>query len=881
MASQQREVRKHVGLLIRLQHASVDVFADSFATNISAGGMFIRTKEPHPVATPVRFEVQIAGGLPVLRGTAQVRWTRLPDDPAGPSGMGLQFDALDAPSQALIQRMLAKKPASAPPPGSPPAKKSRVTPPVAPVAAPPKPAAPPPPPLEDEPLDFGDGPLAHPPTPEDHVEMDFESLPGAAPTSAPAPPPPPGGGFVEFDAPEDAGPSLELAFEPAARAAKAGPPPVSPAPKPLPPPAVTKAAAPPVRAVPLTSAGVSPLTPRTPLARLQLQSVPESRALRPGSAVPSSKAAPPTAPALPRAPPPPTLNVKSSGPGPETAGDPNRKTVFLPDPAPLSQEGPVIGIDLGTTNSCVAIFQGGRPTVLRSKDGYNTIPSILSLTPQGKLLLGHRAKDQLMLNPNDTIYGAKRLLGRPYESATVREVRERFHYAIVADASGKAAVRLGGKVVTLEEVQGLVLKECKEMAEQHLGRKVGRAVVTVPAYYAEQQREAVRRAGALAGIKVERILNEPTAAALAYGLNRQLSRKVMVYDLGGGTFDATVLRVQNNVFEVLATGGDTFLGGTDFDNAIVDLLIERFQLAENITFSGDNVALSRVHDAAERAKIALSERQTVDVNVPMVMMDERGKGRSLSVTLSRKDLDNACGHLVERTLDVVRDVLLDAKLKPSELDDVILVGGQSRMPLAREKLQHFLGKSPHASVNADEAVALGAALLAGTLDKVSSVVLIDVLPVTIGVGLPGGKFQGLLQRNTSLPAKATLALANTEANQRELEVFLFQGEDPHIAANEYLGTAKIIGLPPGKKGAVKVNLTLRLDPECQLSLHAKDESGKDLKTSLSMEYTAEQLQKRLNVSRESATKAEQARAEDLRSRGGKFWSFLKRSVGRA
>ncbi|MFP2912922.1 Hsp70 family protein, partial [Pyxidicoccus sp. 3LFB2] len=557
------------------------------------------------------------------------------------------------------------------------------------------------------------------------------------------------------------------------------------------------------------------------------------------------------------------------------------RPIFLSPPGQITGTGPVIGIDLGTTNSCVALLSNGRPVVLRSREGYNTIPSVISLNAQNKLLVSHRAKNQLVLRPQQTIYGAKRLVGRPYDSAVVNQVRERFHYDIVPDAAGRAAVLLGENVLSLEEVQAIILRECKEMAEAHLNQKVERAVVTVPAYYSEPQREAVRKSGILAGLKVERILNEPTSAALAYGLNRELNKKVLVYDLGGGTFDATILKIEKNVFEVLGTGGDIFLGGIDFDNLIVDFLLARFQEKEGIAFTGDGIALSRVSDAAERAKMALSERASFEVHIPMLMMDAAGRPRDLRVVFTRQELEKICDPLLSRTVDVVRDVLLDAKLKASEVDDIILVGGMSRMPLVRDKLKELFGKGPQASVNADEAVALGAALYSGSVDKVSSVVLIDVLPMTVGVAMPGGAFKRVIERNSPLPAQRSFAINTTKDNEEFLELSIFQGEDNHISANEYLGTVRIEGLPRGPKGSVRVAVTIKLDSECVLHVEAREYSTrKEVKATLATRYSPEELQKQLQVSKESVKAAEDRRGADLKERAGGFWGFVKKALGR-
>ena len=955
--------RKAVGLLVKLKHSDVGSFIEEFATNLSPGGMFIRSRQPQPVGTPVKFEVQIAGGVRVLRGAAVVRWIRHPEDPAGPPGMGVQFTDVDGASQALIDVMLQRSKAqaaalagpAAPPvlgaeswssaslPAAPPVlgAESRssaslsVAPAIAPVSTVSSPAMTPvvtpgvPPAATRSSPGLSVAPAVAPLGPPGPSR----SSPGMpmAPAAQPYTPPTPGLG------PTVSLPHISVAGRPS-RPAESVDIPIdellSRTPAPVGPGAVSQPSAPSSPGRPAwpqsdrggmqeieldLSEAVTSVGPSTPgpypswtqpdrgmqefdLNLSDVVAPPPVRAPAPPVPAPTMaapRAAPapaPVAPPMPAEPPqarqvpvtPPSapqlqqqtpVATRAPGPAPTLGGAP--KPVFLTPPAQIVGTGPVIGIDLGTTNSCVAVMSNGRPLVLRSKEGYNTIPSVVSLTAQGKLLVSHRAKNQLVLRPAHTIYGAKRLVGRPYDSAVVRQVRERFHYEIFPDAAGRAAVRLGENVLSLEEVQGLILKECKEMAESHLRQTVERAVVTVPAYYSEPQREAVRKAGLMAGLKVERILNEPTSAALAYGLNRELSKKVLVYDLGGGTFDATVLRVEKNVFEVLGTGGDVFLGGLDFDNLVVDLLLERFQQQAQLVFSGDNIALSRVSDAAERAKVALSERNTYDVHIPMLMMDDAGRPHDLRCTLHRAEVEAACLPLIQRTLDVVRDVLLDAKLKTSDVDDIILVGGQSRMPLVRDKLKELFGKPALASVNADEAVALGAAMYSTALDKVSSVVLIDVLPMTIGVAMPGGTFMRVIERNTPLPAQRAFNISTTRDNEEALELSVFQGEDSHIAANEYLGTVRIEGLPRANKGAVKVTVSLRLDSECVLHVQALEHiSRKEVRATLATRYTPEELQKKLGVNKEQAQAAEERRGRDLKARSGRFWGFLKKVVGR-
>jgi molecular chaperone DnaK (HSP70) len=460
-------------------------------------------------------------------------------------------------------------------------------------------------------------------------------------------------------------------------------------------------------------------------------------------------------------------------------------------------------------------------------------------------------------------------------------VRDRIHVEIVPDDDNRAAVRLGENVLTLEEVRGLILKECREMAEQALGTKVSRAVVTCPAYYSEPQREAVRRAGKLAGLKVERVLNEPTAAALAFGMNRELAKSVLVYDLGGGTFDATLLKIDKNVFEVLATGGDVFLGGVDFYNHIVDVLLQRYQAQHGQVFTGDRVALSRISEVAEKAKVALSEQSSFDVHLPMLEMDPSGTPRDLKCTLTRADIEKACTELVDRTIQAVQDVLLDAKLPASKVDDVILVGGMSRMPLVREKLKAVFKKPPQASVNADEAVALGAALYSGSVDKVSSLVLIDVVPMTVGLGKPGGGFHRLIERNTPLPTTRSFGMSTQRDDQTELEVLIFQGEDSNVAGNEFLGAVKVDGLPKGPKGSVQVAITVSLDAECVLKVEVREfRTRKVVHATLATRYTSDEVARRLQISSEQRAQSDQKRSEELGQRAGSFWSRLKRVFSR-
>lgn len=755
-----REPRKPVGLLVRLKHPDVGAFVASFATNISANGMQIRTRAPKPVGTVVRFDIQIAEGQRVMRGEAIVRWARTQDSEDGPPGMGLEFTELDEATRAIVNRMVMAQMLSGASP-TPPS---------------PSPADPAPP------ADMA-GP---PPPPPDAIDIDAAALVADTPETQDL-----DDDFsIDIDLDDDFDIDLDVSDE--ADEAE----------------------------IDVEVGDVEEEAPQVPL-------------------------------------------------------------IFLDPPAVIPQGGPVIGIDLGTTNSCVAFHDGKKAAVIQSKEGYNTIPSVVALSRQKKLFVGHRAKGQLLTNPERTVYGAKRLVGRQFASSIVEAVADRFHYPVCADMAGRAAVKLGDDVVSLEEIQGLVLAEAKSMAEEHLGQPIHRAVITVPAYYSDAQRQAVREAGRLAGLRVERILNEPTAAALAYGLNRELKKKVLIYDLGGGTFDATVMDIYDNVFEVLGTGGDTFLGGVDFDNHIVDLLLEKFQETTGHPFAGDRVALSRLADAAERAKIALSESLSHDLMIPFLMMSPSGAPLDLECTLTRAELDEILTPLVDRTLDTVRDVLLDANLKPSEVEDVILVGGQSRAPIVRQKLKEMFGRDPHPGVHADEAVAIGAALLASSLDKVTSVVLIDVLPMTIGVGLPGGRFHRIIERNSPLPVEKTYGIATSRDDQKVIEVSVFQGEDIHIAGNEYLGTAKLSGLPKGPKRSVRVAVTFSIGQDGILAVRAREmKTGKEVVAKLATRGTSEDIRKKLKVKSDAAQEAERRHTGELATRSGKFWGLFKRALGR-
>jgi molecular chaperone DnaK len=535
----------------------------------------------------------------------------------------------------------------------------------------------------------------------------------------------------------------------------------------------------------------------------------------------------------------------------------------------------VVGIDLGTTNSCVAVARNGRAQVLASRLGYLTIPSVVAFDPQGRLLVGHAAKAQMVVNPRHTVYGSKRLVGRPFGSPTVQACRDRFHYEIVEGAGGEAAVRFAGRDFSLQQIAALLLTEIRDTASQALGETVERAVVTVPAYYNDHQRSAVREAGKLAGLAVERIVNEPTAAALAFGHGKGLNERVLVYDLGGGTFDASVLEIEGDVYEVVSTGGDTFLGGVDFDAQLVDHLAWAFMERHGVGLPEDRVAWQRLRDAAEEVKVALSERERAVARVPYLARSAAGAELALEVEVTRAELEGLTGRLVERTMEVCLEVLAARGLGPADVQEVLLVGGQSRMPLVWDQVRQRFGREPSRGVHPDEAVALGAALLADSAGRIDSVVLIDALAIGIGVGLPGGRMVPVLPRNSRLPARKTYELATTHEGQVELELQVFQGDAPRVADCEFLGTVRIPGLPPAPRGAVRVAVEFALGPEGILSVTARNlATGQITAADLATHDTAESARAKLGVSGPAAAPAG-ARPIDPIPRSGKPGLFQR------
>jgi molecular chaperone DnaK len=668
-----RDARVDAELRIRLAYGSLDDFIERYATNISRGGIFVRTLDPQPPGTEVALDVALDSGDQVIRGTGVVRWTTAPSAPGEPHrepGMGIRFTELSTESRALVELVVATRGAA--------------------------------------------GRSDEPPT-RDEIDIDLD---------------------LDVD---------DMSFE-----------------------------------------AIEPGVRRSPdLARPQEPAATPSRAATPAPVAGSA-------------------------------------------PAPVRRSSLVIGIDLGTTNSCAAVVRGGRAEVIASKEGHRTLPSIVAYDAQGRLLVGHAAKAQMIVNPRNTVYGSKRLVGRRFVSPTVQACRDRFHYDIVEGQGGAAAVRFAGREFSLQQVAAVVLKEIREMASKTLGEDIARAVVTVPAYYNDHQRNAVREAGELAGLEIVRIVNEPTAAALAFGYGRGLDKRVLVYDLGGGTFDASVLEIQGDVYEVISTGGDTFLGGVDLDAQIVDHLAWKFIEIHGFPPPDDRVVWQRLRDAAEETKIALSSRESAVASVPYLCKSPAGTDASLEVTITRAELEVLTKRLVDRSIEVCLEVLSAKGLGTADLQEVLLVGGQSRMPLVWRRIREALGREPNKSVHPDEAVALGAALLADSFQRIDSVVLVDVLAMGIGVGLPGGRMVSVLPRNTKLPARKVYYLVTTKDGQTELELQVFQGDSTKVSECEYLGTLKVGNLPPRPRGGVQIEVEFSLGAEGILSVAARDKATGEL-----------------------------------------------------
>ncbi|HEY8521707.1 MAG TPA: molecular chaperone DnaK [Gammaproteobacteria bacterium] len=549
--------------------------------------------------------------------------------------------------------------------------------------------------------------------------------------------------------------------------------------------------------------------------------------------------------------------------------------------------GRVIGIDLGTTNSCVAIMEGGHPKVIENSEGDRTTPSIVAFSKDGEVLVGQTAKRQAVTNPHNTLFAVKRLIGRRFDDDVVQKDVGMVPYKIVRADNGDAWVEVNGKKMAPPEISARVLAKMKQTAEDYLGEKVTEAVITVPAYFNDSQRQATKDAGRIAGLEVKRIINEPTAAALAYGLDKKRGdRKIAVYDLGGGTFDISIIEIAEvdgeHQFEVLATNGDTFLGGEDFDKRIIDYLAKEFEKESGIDIRKDPLAMQRLKEASEKAKIELSSRQQTEVNLPYITADATGP-KHLNFNLTRAKLESLVEDLIERTMEPCKIALKDAGLKVSDIDDVILVGGQTRMPKVQEKVQELFGKEPRKDVNPDEAVAIGAAIQAGVLaGEVKDVLLLDVTPLSLGIETLGGVMTKLIEKNTTIPTKATQVFSTAEDNQTAVTIHVLQGERSRAADNKSLGRFDLTDIPPAPRGVPQIEVTFDIDANGILNVSAKDKAtGREQKIVIkaSSGLTEEEIQRMINDAAAHAAEDQKFRElAEARNRGDALVHATEKSL---
>jgi molecular chaperone DnaK len=494
--------------------------------------------------------------------------------------------------------------------------------------------------------------------------------------------------------------------------------------------------------------------------------------------------------------------------------------------------GKVIGIDLGTTNSCVAVMDGGKPKVIENSEGARTTPSIVAFTKDGERLIGQPAKRQAVTNPDNTLFAIKRLIGRRFDDPMTKKDMGLVPYTITKGKNGDAWVKAGNEDYSPSQVSAFILQKMKETAESYLGETVTQAVITVPAYFNDAQRQATKDAGQIAGLEVLRIINEPTAAALAYGMDKDDGKTIAVFDLGGGTFDISILEIGDGVFEVKSTNGDTFLGGEDFDNAIVEYLADAFKKKEGMDLKTDKLALQRLKEAAEKAKIELSSAATTEINLPFITARMEGGATTplhLVETITRADLEKMVDALIQRTLEPCKKALADAGIAKDQVDEVILVGGMTRMPRVREVVEQFFGSKPHTGVNPDEVVAMGAAIQAGVLQgDVKDVLLLDVTPLSLGIETLGGVFTRMIDRNTTIPTKKSQTYSTAEDNQNAVTIKVFQGEREMAADNKLLGNFDLIGIPAAPRGVPQIEVTFDIDANGIVSVSAKDKgTGKE------------------------------------------------------
>lgn len=534
----------------------------------------------------------------------------------------------------------------------------------------------------------------------------------------------------------------------------------------------------------------------------------------------------------------------------------------------MASTGKIIGIDLGTTNSAVAVMEGGKPVVIPTAEGRNIFPSVVSFKGD-EVTVGDVAKRQMVLNSKNTVNSVKRFMGRKYDDKAVQSAIKHVAYTVTDGKDGMAVVEIDGKKMTPQEISAKVLGKAKADAESYLGQTVTRAVITVPAYFDDSQRQATKQAGEIAGLTVERIVNEPTAAALAYGLDKKGNSTIAVYDLGGGTFDISILEIGDGVFEVKSTNGDTFLGGDDFDNRIIDYVIAEFKKENGKDLSKDPQALQRVKDAAEKSKIELSSAQSSEINLPFITQGDAGQPLHLTMTLTRAKLEELVDDLIQKSFEPVKQALRDAKKEPSEIQDVVLVGGMTRMPKIQEEVKKFFGKEPHKGVNPDEVVAVGAAIQAGVIGgDVSDVVLLDVTPLTLGLETLGGVRTPLIDRNTTIPTSKSQVFSTAADNQTQVEINVLQGERPMAADNKSLGRFVLDGIPPAPRGVPQVEVMFDIDSNGILKVTAKDKTtGKEQKITIqnSTNLSEEEIEK-MKTDAEKHAEEDKRRKETVESR---------------